>query len=80
MRNVPDDWDCYWSKCFRCGKKYHESEGGCGCEESYQEWLESRCIECNEEEAEEDGLCAWCYDNQEDDEEEEDMGYEPTEF
>lgn len=31
MRNVPDDWDSYYSTCSRCGSKYHDSEGGCGC-------------------------------------------------
>lgn len=31
MSNVPDDWNCYWNKCPRCGKRYHASEGGCSC-------------------------------------------------
>lgn len=29
--NVPDDWGCYYTRCERCGSRYHESEGGCGC-------------------------------------------------
>lgn len=29
MRNVPDDWGCYWKRCRECGTKYHASEGGC---------------------------------------------------
>ena len=32
MRNVPDDWDCYYTKCDNCGAKYHMSEGGCECQ------------------------------------------------
>jgi len=34
MRNVPDDWNCYWTKCAACGAKYHASDGYCTrCEE-----------------------------------------------
>jgi len=29
--NVPDDWNCYYTKCENCGSSYHESEGGCDC-------------------------------------------------
>lgn len=32
MSNVPDDWNCYWRTCARCGGQYHESEGGCECQ------------------------------------------------
>ena len=32
-RNVPDDWDSYWSTCGTCGSKCHGSEGGCDCED-----------------------------------------------
>ena len=43
MRNVPDDWDCCWATCGRCGARYHESEGGCECEDRAAEecsaWL-----------------------------------------
>ena len=35
--NVPDDWDNYYTSCGRCGRRYHASEGGCGC---YEEALE----------------------------------------
>jgi len=31
MSNVPDGWNRYWSKCQICGRRYHESDGGCGC-------------------------------------------------
>jgi len=37
MSNVPDDWDCYWRTCDRCGSRYHASEGGCGCIEEEEE-------------------------------------------
>ena len=44
-RHVADDWASYWSRCSSCGNKYHDSDGGCGCEEYYEE----------EEEEEEEG-------------------------
>lgn len=31
MNNVPDDWNCWYVKCQRCGRRYHASEGGCVC-------------------------------------------------
>lgn len=31
MSNVPDNWGMYYQKCWRCGGRYHASEGGCGC-------------------------------------------------
>ena len=37
MRNVPDDWDLYWTRCDRCGRSYHQSEGGCECWEEHCE-------------------------------------------
>jgi len=49
--NVPDDWGCYWSTCGRCGRRYHDSEGGCPCE--------GLCLECGTE-LDEDGLCYEC--------------------
>ena len=36
-RNVPDDWDSYWSRCSSCGNKYHDSDGGCPCEDYEEE-------------------------------------------
>lgn len=32
LRNVPDDWDYYWRRCLACGRRWHLSDGGCGCE------------------------------------------------
>ena len=29
MRNVPDDWDHWWTFCEVCGARYHQSEGYC---------------------------------------------------
>jgi len=45
MRNVPDDWDSYYSNCAACGKQVHASEGDCECylsnpEYSERPWLE----------------------------------------
>jgi len=31
MDNAPPDWDNYWTTCEHCGRRYHESEGGCDC-------------------------------------------------
>lgn len=42
MRNVPDDWDCYWRTCPHCKSKYHASEGGCDCRN------EENCHVCQE--------------------------------
>ena len=36
--NVPDDWGNYYISCGRCNRRYHLSEGGCGC---YEEDLEA---------------------------------------
>jgi len=33
--NTPDDWGSHWNKCGFCGKRYHASDGGCDCTESY---------------------------------------------
>jgi len=41
--NVPDDWGCYFTRCSRCGTRYHESEGGCGCMDD----LECQCGACS---------------------------------
>ena len=35
--NVPDDWHSFWSTCGTCGSKYHDSEGGCPCEDYEEE-------------------------------------------
>lgn len=35
--NMPSDWNSWYSKCGRCGSRYHDSEGGCGCLDDYQE-------------------------------------------
>jgi hypothetical protein len=32
MSNVPDDWNSFWTHCHHCGRRYHESEGGCDCQ------------------------------------------------
>jgi len=47
MRNVPDDWDCYWTSCHTCGERYHQSEGGCGgcCGECGKAKDECECCE-----------------------------------
>ncbi len=42
MSNVPDDWGQFWAKCSICGRKYHQSEGGCDCRD------EGYCAHCNE--------------------------------
>lgn len=26
---LPDDWGCWYNTCWRCGARYHMSEGGC---------------------------------------------------
>jgi len=45
--NVPDDWDNYYTSCHRCGRRYHASEGGCGC---YEEELEELgACQCGQE-------------------------------
>jgi hypothetical protein len=31
MRNVPDDWNEYWTECQRCGNQYHLADGCCNC-------------------------------------------------
>ena len=49
--NVPDDWPSYWVWCDRCGRRYHASDGGCGCEEYI--------CECGEG-FDDDGLCPGC--------------------
>ena len=41
MRNVPDDWDNYWSKCSECGEKTHASDGHY-CEPEEEEEEEER--------------------------------------
>ena len=40
MRNVPDDWGTFNTKCSYCGARYHMSEGGCGCLD------EGKCVGC----------------------------------
>lgn len=35
MSNTPDDWGCYYTRCGRCGARYHASEGGCDCRSEY---------------------------------------------
>ena len=32
LRNVPDDWDCYWRTCEFCRQSYHAADGGCDCD------------------------------------------------
>jgi hypothetical protein len=45
--NVPDDWNNYYTSCHRCGRRYHASEGGCGC---YEEELEELgACQCGQE-------------------------------
>ena len=31
--DLPDNWGCYYRICNNCGRKYHESEGWCDCDE-----------------------------------------------
>jgi hypothetical protein len=50
-RNLPDDWDCYWRTCGRCGQEYHASEGGCDCEPEDDDGAlgeEDRAGDCND--------------------------------
>jgi hypothetical protein len=55
--NVPDDWGSYYTKCSRCGSRYHQSEGGCGCMDS----LEScQCGKCNWEDTHAGPRCCDC--------------------
>lgn len=51
MSNVPDDWGSFWATCSRCGNRYHQSEGGCGCEDYY--------CSCGEQ-LDDEGLCPVC--------------------
>jgi hypothetical protein len=54
--NVPDDWGCYYTNCPRCGSRYHQSEGGCGCMDDLEcqcgkgdwcaDWDSPRCNSC----------------------------------
>ena len=34
---MPSDWNAWYTNCSRCGTKYHQSEGGCGCLDDYVE-------------------------------------------
>jgi len=34
---MPSDWNSYYSRCGRCGARYHDSEGGCGCLDDHVE-------------------------------------------
>jgi len=54
--NVPDDWGCYFTKCSRCGTRYHASEGGCGCLEDLEP---CQCGECRWD-GEENPRCNSC--------------------
>ena len=36
-RNVPDDWNQYWTVCSRCGASYHASEWCEVCEDMSEE-------------------------------------------
>lgn len=29
--DLPDDWGCFYTTCLICGRRYHKSEGNCGC-------------------------------------------------
>jgi len=45
MRNLPDDWDSYWTTCPEHDVKYHASEGCPICEMSDEEqagWIDDR--------------------------------------
>lgn len=66
MSNTPDDWNMHWTKCNICGRKYHLSEGGCGCRD------EGECTECKadctREDWDESGqyfLCKECKEKEE---------------
>ncbi len=71
MSNLPDDWNDYWYTCHECGKKYHASEGGCGCTDDM-----TKCAGCEEWFEEEelvevpldscDSYCRGCADAMED--------------
>ena len=60
--NVPDDCNCWYSNCDRCGKKYHDSEGGCGCLDDHTE-----CRSCDEwthdEDLDDHNECKDCIDD-----------------
>ena len=62
--NTPDDWGNYYTWCFRCSRRYHASEGGCGCYEQCLEELGS--CQCGHEqwgwdcEDPEDERCKTC--------------------
>lgn len=49
--NVPDDWDNFWTKCEKCGNRWHLSEGqSCEkCECIREEWLQNHCVLCERE-------------------------------
>jgi len=58
VSNVPDDWDAFWVTCIDCGKRYHASEGGCGCTDDA-----TKCAGCDEWISDEDlvdGFCEEC--------------------
>jgi len=52
--NVPDDWNMYWSRCGRCGRRIHASAGlhDCPEDEKYRpkrDWLENSGYEFDAE-------------------------------
>ena len=70
-RNVPDDWDYYWTHCSICGSRYHLSEGGCSCTDDLDychcqsnDWHEHRgrivCSSCGGEPGEDLTACFLC--------------------
>lgn len=51
MRNLPDDWDNFWTTCPGHGVKYHMSEWCPVCEMNEEEeaaWLDSKEEDENE--------------------------------
>lgn len=56
--NVPDDWHSYHTVCDSCGRRFHLSEGGCGC------YGAVKCSRCDElfhgTELDEYGECPDC--------------------
>jgi hypothetical protein len=53
--NVPADWNAWYETCEHCGKRYHASDGFCGCAGS------SGAIEDDEDEVRPD-RCEVCHD------------------
>lgn len=53
---LPDDWGSYYRKCELCGGRWHASEGGCDCVESFDE----EGCKCGKREWINDGTGVYC--------------------